>query len=166
VIRAAALGERRSDRGFTLLELLVVLAVLALTAAVMLPALTGGDGVELRTTAREVAAALRYARSRALTENRDAAFEVDVEANRMTSAGVRSRRIPAGVALGLYTARSELIGERAGAIRFFPDGSSTGGRVTVAARSAAAVAYYVDVDWLTGGVRVLEGAPPEPGARP
>ena len=40
-----------------------------------------------------------------------------------------------------------------GAIRFFPDGSSTGGRVTLMVGERS---YAVDVDWLTGRVRVLE----------
>jgi general secretion pathway protein H len=50
--------------GFTLLELLVVLAILALAAAIALPTLTSpSDGVRLRSAAGEIAAALRAARA-------------------------------------------------------------------------------------------------------
>ena len=43
---------------------------------------------------------------------------------------------------------------------FFPDGSSTGGRITLRSEVSA---YRVDVDWLTGQVRVHAGAVDEPG---
>ena len=56
--------------------------------------------------------------------------------------------------LKLYTAQSEIVDDRRGAIRFYPDGSSTGGRVTVAAGERR---LLVDVDWLTGRVSIKEG---------
>jgi general secretion pathway protein H len=42
--------------------------------------------------------------------------------------------------------------EAAGSIRFFPDGSSTGGRVMIAAGNEK---LSVDVNWLTGRVSIL-----------
>ena len=41
--------------------------------------------------------------------------------------------------------------DKVGAIRFYPDGSSTGGRITVASGERK---YLVDVDWLTGRVSI------------
>ena len=43
--------------------------------------------------------------------------------------------------------------ERQGSIRFFPDGGSNGGRITVASGERK---YEVDVDWLTGRVAILD----------
>jgi general secretion pathway protein H len=43
--------------------------------------------------------------------------------------------------------------ERRGAIRFYPDGSSTGGRITV---TFGRTQYLVDVDWLTGRVSITD----------
>ena len=51
--------------------------------------------------------------------------------------------------------------EARGAIRFFPDGSSTGGRITL---STDRLAYLVDVDWLTGKIHLLEADPEAAGA--
>ena len=41
--------------------------------------------------------------------------------------------------------------DKRGAIRFYPDGSSTGGRITV---SSGERKFLVDVDWLTGRVSI------------
>ncbi|MEH6874543.1 MAG: GspH/FimT family pseudopilin, partial [Candidatus Competibacter sp.] len=57
------------------------------------------------------------------------------------------------VALKLYTARSELLDNTTGSIRFFPDGSSTGGAITV---GGAKLAYRINVDWLTGAIAIVE----------
>ena len=52
---------------------------------------------------------------------------------------------------GYFVQRSEVEEGNRGRIRFFPDGSSTGGRVTLTSDERL---YHVDVDWLTGQVRV------------
>lgn len=144
---------RISARGFTLLELMVVLAILAALSVVVLPAITGGSGVELRAATRDLAAALRHARSEAMMRNAPATLILDVEARRFRiSTDQRVRALPHRLRYALYTARSELLGTHTGAIRFFADGSSTGGRITVSVpRGPRAV---IDVDWLTGRVHI------------
>ena len=62
-------------------------------------------------------------------------------------------RCRAGLELKLFTAQSDIISEHRGAIRFYPDGGSTGGRVTLAAGERK---FEVDVDWLTGRVAILD----------
>jgi len=57
--------------------------------------------------------------------------------------------LPSRLDLSLFTAQSELVRDQTGSIRFFPDGSSTGGRVTLAAGDSK---LAVDVDWVTGRV--------------
>jgi general secretion pathway protein H len=53
--------------------------------------------------------------------------------------------------LKLLTAQTEVESDHRGSIRFYPDGSSTGGRITV---SSGERQYLVDVDWLTGRVAI------------
>lgn len=150
-------SRRRRERGFTLLELLVVLTVLALLVAVVPPLLSGAiPGAELRTATREVAAALRYARSRAITRGEDTTFHLDVKSRRYRISGVRRDfGLPSDLDISVYGAASASPDDSTGGIRFFPDGSSTGGRIKVA---SAGRAYHVDVDWLLGRVRVRDGA--------
>jgi general secretion pathway protein H len=53
----------------------------------------------------------------------------------------------------LLTAQSELTEDGKGRIRFYPDGSSTGGRVTILRDTKE---WRVEVAWLTGEVRLEE----------
>lgn len=140
------------SRGYTLFEVLVALAIIGVVLAAI-PMLSGRRaGPETRAAAIEIATAMREARSDAITRFEPVAFQLDVEgrAYRVGSAGP-VRRLPPGLELALYTARSELSGETAGSIRFFPDGSATGGRVTLTQDGQQ---YVVAVDWLTGAVAV------------
>jgi general secretion pathway protein H len=90
-------GSVRPATGFTLLEVLVVLVVLAVAAALTLPAIRRGtEGVRLRTEAGRVAAVLREARQRAVRERQPTrvALEEDRQAVVLSSdAGERLRRV-------------------------------------------------------------------------
>lgn len=154
-------ATRRPASGFTLLEILLVLAILAIGAALTLPALVRPSGTELRTATGSVAAGLRRARDAAVNTQHPTTLSVDLPARQFRVSGEAGyRQLPPRIALSLFTARSQLEDERRGRIRFFPDGSSTGGRVTL---SSGERRYHVDVDWLTGQVRVYgEGAAPAP----
>ncbi|MGI9333754.1 MAG: GspH/FimT family pseudopilin [Gammaproteobacteria bacterium] len=144
----------RASGGFTLLELMVVLAILAMTAAFVVPAITSGSSTELTAGARSLVSALRHAREQAITSGRSNAVTIDVDRRAFTSGpGNRTRNFGDKVKVSLFTARSERLGEGQGAIRFFPDGSSTGGRVTLTLQK---LEVAVDVDWLTGRVRLYD----------
>jgi general secretion pathway protein H len=149
--------NRNSNRasGVSLLELLVVLAILALAAGMVLP--TFGNGVptsELRSAARQLAAGLRVARSEAVAQKRETFLTVDLEGRRFKiDRQVREYPLPSRIGLKLFTAQNDIVNEKVGAIRFFPDGGSNGGRITVAAGERK---YEVDVDWLTGRVAIYE----------
>ena len=146
----------RAQRGFTLLELMLVL-VIAAASYVLVIRFTGSgvSGAELKSAARTVAAGLRAARSDAIATQDSASLMLDLERRVIQVSGShRPYALPDRVDLKLYTAQSEIVDERQGAIRFYPDGSSTGGRVTIASKERQ---FLVDVDWLTGRVTIKEG---------
>ena len=146
----------RAQRGFTLLELMLVL-VIAAASYVLVIRFTGSgvSGAELKSAARTVAAGLRAARSDAIATQDSASLMLDLERRVIQVSGThRPYALPDRVDLKLYTAQSEIVDEKQGAIRFYPDGSSTGGRVTVASKERQ---FLVDVDWLTGRVTIKEG---------
>jgi general secretion pathway protein H len=146
---------RTGNRGFSLLELLVVLLIMAGVAALVVPQFSTMTTLAgLRSNTRELASALRAARSDALARHREVALMVDVQNRTYGIAGASQvKPLRREVELKLLTAHTEIVDANAGAIRFFPDGSSTGGRITLA---AAARSYVVDVDWLTGRVQIHE----------
>ncbi len=146
------------QQGFTLLELLVVLAIIGVML-LFIPGfvLRSQPGLDVEAAARGIADALREARSEAVLRNRDQLFALDVEERLFrTGAGRRPVRLDRSIEVTFQTARAELIGESIGQIRFFPDGSSTGGRIGLARSGREAT---VTVDWLTGAVRVDHAAP-------
>lgn len=141
------------------MELLVVLAILVVVLTVVPPMVSAAfPGVELKGTARQVAAGLRSARERALATRSDAIFEIDVEEHwfRLAEGAERRTQIPERLAVHLVTADQELSSESRGGIRFFADGSSTGGRVSV---SYGERGYDIGVDWLTGRIRIQQTQP-------
>lgn len=146
---------RRPSRGFTLLEVLVVLALLAMTYALVPPLFAvGGSTAELKAAARQLAAGLRKTRIQAIIEKKEASLTVDVNARKFQLSGEpKSHSLPGKAELTVFTAQSEVVADKTAAIRFFPDGSSTGGRVTIAMGKRK---FLVDVDWLTGKVAILD----------
>jgi general secretion pathway protein H len=143
------------EGGVTLLELMIVLTIMAFVAAIVLPMLGGGVSTsELKSAAREVAAGLRYARGQAIVQRGEAFLVLDVDARTFTlPPDTRVHKLPDKMDIKLFTAQRDLVAEKVGAIRFFPDGGSNGGRITLAAGERK---FDVDVDWLTGRVAILE----------
>lgn len=141
--------------GFTLIELLVVLVIMAMAYTLAAPMISSGvSGTELKASARQLAAGLRKARSEAIAHRREATMSVDLDGHHFQLSGdQRVYRLPKSVAVQLFTAQSELVNGNVGAIRFFPDGGSTGGRITVTSHDRK---YDVDINWLTGQVAILD----------
>jgi general secretion pathway protein H len=140
-------------RGFTLIEIIVVLAIAVTVMAVVGSVMFRGASVhDLKAAARTLASGLRQAQSTAMVTKRDAILTLDVESREyFLPNDKRAHKLPDGLELKLFTAQSEAESEKRGAIRFYPDGSSTGGRITV---SAGERKFLVDVDWLTGRVAI------------
>jgi general secretion pathway protein H len=141
----------RGSRGFTLLELAVVLLVLGLAAAVVAPPMGRSlESIRLRAEVAGVASFLRAARERAITR-RDA-LEVAIEADGhalvlRASDGAEGFRAVRRLAPSL---RIEADPPRGPALTFLAYGASTGGRFRLAAPGP--VVYLVTVEPLTGRV--------------
>ena len=139
--------------GFTILEVIVVLVIGAIAYSLILGVpMRGASVYDLKSSARTLASGLRQAQTTAMATWRDTVLTLDMEAKEFVVPGVAdAKRLPQAVDLKLYNAQSEVASEKRGSIRFYPDGSSTGGRITV---SAGERKYLVDVDWLTGRVTI------------
>jgi general secretion pathway protein H len=145
------------DAGFTLVELLIVIAIMAFLMTLGVIQLTGAQGkAELNAGAREIAAALRETRNHAITFGRREAFVLDTSSGTYR-AGDESvpHRLPQGVRSSLVTTTQERIDQVVGRIQFFADGSSTGGGVRLARGSRQS---DVHVDWLSGRISTDDGS--------
>ena len=149
------------QRGFSLLEVLVVIVIIGLSYA-LLPKMfySGVSGAELRSNVRAVATGLRLARDAAINSRREAVLTLDLDQRSFTVQNdTRVHKLNETLDVKLYTSQADLITEKVGAIRFYPDGSSNGGRVTMAAGERA---FEVDVDWLTGHVTINDKISADP----
>ena len=137
-----------------MIELLVSLAILGLAVTLIAgykPPWSRGLG--LRATASELAAGLRLARSEAILSNRPVAFGLDVLGHRYRVGAATPRPLPVNLSVELLTISGEARSDREGDIRFNPDGSSTGGRISL---TDGPRRIGVGVDWLTGRVSVAD----------
>lgn len=147
---------RRAARGFTLVEILAVVALIALALAVVSVSVGGGlKGAKVKAASRDLVAALRYTRGQAIVKREAQTLSVDVEQRRYKAPNKKWVELPKDMTMKLFTARSELEEEGVGRIRFFPDGSSTGGHIDLVRDEAV---WRVEVLWLTGEVSLHEGA--------
>ena len=148
------MGVRRAP-GFTLIELVVVLAILGLAYALVPPLFASARATtELKGATRQLAAGLRQARNYAVTKRAEAVLTLNVEKRDFTVSGdARTYSLPRQLQLKMVTAQREVIDDKIAAIRFYADGSSNGGRITLTAGERS---FEVDVNWLTGRVAIFD----------
>jgi general secretion pathway protein H len=150
--------NRPFEAGFSLIELMVVMILVVGLFGLIGGSLSRSVGAaELRNEVRAVIAGMRHTRGQAIVTKSEQLFRVDADALSWQAAGRDPQRLPEGLDITLTTARSELTGENAGGIRFYPDGSSTGGSVLL---SVGEREWHVTVGWLTGEI---SQEPPEDG---
>ncbi|RIZ67644.1 MAG: type II secretion system protein GspH [Methylococcales bacterium] len=146
-------GVDNKTKGFTLLELMIVLFIMVLGFSVVgINLSSGNDATALKAASRDIASALRFARGEALISHQ----EMTVNFNLIQNTYTVSRRdkiyaISKSIGVTLVTAKRELTEEGMGRVRFFPDGSSTGGRITLKKNK---LTWQLDINWLTGQVEL------------
>jgi general secretion pathway protein H len=142
---------RSAFRGFSLIEVMLVLVIAALLMGVVATSLT--EGPVLRKTAREVATSLRHARSVAILQRQEVVWSMDIQSKQFWVSMADSRRdLHPSIEAKINTAASEVASASQGNIRFYPDGSSTGGSVELAAKGQS---FKVNVEWISGRISLL-----------
>ena len=140
----------RSSRGFSLIEIVAVIFLIALAVgAVSISFSKSMSGAKVQAATRDMIAALRYTRGQAIVKGKESTFDLDIANNSYQAPGRSMVQLPKNMRLALYTADQEIINETTGRIRFFPDGASTGGHISVLMER---VEWRINVDWLTGAV--------------
>lgn len=141
-------------RGFTLIEVLVVLLLASLMLLLVPPLFSGSVmRVSMNSTTDQMASSLRRARSRAVAHARSVPWILDLQ-DKYYQIGEQgnAKYLDDEIKISLTTARSEVQEEGVkAAIRFYPDGGATGGEISL---KRGDIDKTISVDWLTGRVNV------------
>ncbi|MDD5214528.1 MAG: GspH/FimT family pseudopilin [Methylococcales bacterium] len=144
----------RSNAGFTLLELIIVLGIMVLGfGAVAVNMSAGNDSMALKAAARDLASGLRYVRSQAMISHAQAALNFNLSDNSYSLTGQNKiYHLAEDIDVTISTAKEDLHNGTA-QLRFFPDGSSIGGRVTLEKNK---LSQEININWLTGHVTIAQ----------
>ena len=147
-VRSVKYVKHRKSGGFTLVEVMVVMVIIALIMGLVATSMSRSvSAAEARAASRKLVASLRYTRARAIIDKAEQVFLVDTENRSYKAPGRDKVELPEGVDLTITTASSELVSDALSGIRFFPDGGSTGGHIELTVKGRE---YRVNVAWLTG----------------
>jgi general secretion pathway protein H len=145
-------SKMKIQRGFTLLEIVIVVAMIALIMGLSAYVLSRQlPGQQLRNASKEIAAELRFTKTQALISGQPQTFSINVQTKEWAGPKKRGGTLPSALEVIATTARNEQPKDDVAAIKFFPDGASTGGRIILKRNSAM---WAVNVNWLTGNVTV------------
>ena len=142
-----------NSQGFSLIEVMLVLALGALLMGVVATSLHTGP--TFRQATREISTSLRQARAQALLHQQVVVWKMDTKAKYYWLEGNHvdktDKILATDIEAKINTAASEVYGLGQGGIRFFPDGSSTGGSVELLFKQQT---VKINVEWITGRVSV------------
>lgn len=143
---------------FTLLELIVVMLILCVTAAMVAPSLRGSnESLTTKNAAAHIVALCHYARTRAITEGRIYRLNIDVKARscwlttqkdgadtRLLNDLNQTYTMPEGAALAFNPADIAPASAQRSYIRFFPGGAQDVATLTVTDRAGSTVTLRCD----------------------
>ena len=144
----------RSQNGFTLLETVCVLAIVALLAAVLLPAFPRGTSRQrLEAYAVATASLLTADRNAAVRRQMQVSTDVDASARSVRSGATgRAVKIPGDVVFDVVLPKFCNHRPAFSTVEFLPSGMSCGGSILLTRPGAG---YEIRVNWLTGAVEIV-----------
>jgi general secretion pathway protein H len=154
MVRAVLLALRswNVDRGagFTLIEVIAVILIIALVASLAVTMMPGTGRAGLKALTLQTASLLRRERLGAILTGRDREVSLDGERRVLVGDGGDIVALPRDIVLDILGADALWSGRQA-VVRFHPDGASTGAVLKLSREKAE---YEIRVNWYTGGVAI------------
>ena len=153
----------KNPRGFTLLEIILVLVFIGVIAGLTTPfVMSTLDRVKLQAETRKINSALRYARSEAITRKIVTTFNANINnrqywiSNKKKKQSSVTKTLDPGFLMSHVTSNEETIEDGTFTINFYPRGNSTGGAIRVAKVSPGKsdASYEITIDPITGNSRI------------
>ncbi len=154
------------EGGFTLLEVILSIIIIATVLTVTLPSISRGTAVfRLRATGRDLVNTMRYAREKAVTEQQEMRVVVEKGNQKILLTnelgdGARTLELPNQIRIVRLALAGEEIREGPLVIRFLPNGSAESAEIQVASERGSQLRVVTDA--ITGGARLMpvsEGGP-------
>ena len=153
--------------GFTLLELTLVMFFMALIAGLSTPfVMETLDRMELQTSARKVASALRYARSEAIASKKPVVFSGNLDRNQFWVTQGHNNETPKITSLTdpirldhfINEGEANFVRDDEFTVTFFPQGNSSGGLIGMNINeSRNSENYYaISIDPITGKTKIKQ----------
>ena len=146
----------QKQTGFTLIEVIVVMVMIAVLGGMVASSMTDSlRKAKIRAVSKNLVSAMRYTRGQAVVKHEQKTITFNVEDKTYQAPRKKVVHIPDEIDINVYTADSEVADETTGSIRFFSDGSSTGGWVKLTHKNKI---WKINVNWLTGEIAMIEGS--------
>jgi general secretion pathway protein H len=140
----------RSKAGFTLIEVVAVMLIIALVSSLSVTMMPGTGRARLKALTLETAALLRRERLGAMLTGREREVSLDGKRRVMVGESGDVVAIPHDVIVDILGVNEQWEG-RAAVVRFYPDGASSGAVVRLSREKAE---YEIRINWYTGGVAI------------
>ena len=147
-----------NNHGFTLLELIVVILIIALVMGVSYPSLERGSSIlNLQTASRDILNTFRFARERAVSEQASMLLLINRNERRFELANIlgepmRSYTLPSGVYIQKLTRAGNEVNDEVLAVRFAPNGNLENVAIRIASDGGRRMQIISDP--LGGGARI------------
>lgn len=150
----------RGRKGFTLIEMAVVLVIIAIGITLAVPMIEGGfETREVRRAARQIAATMHHVRGEALATSTPQELVIDPDRNSIATTEWGRWVILTDRAVIERVDGGNPVGDGAVQILFFPNGSTSGADIVVASRNdRTRNRLHISLDPLVGTVRVEDAA--------
>ncbi len=150
----------QTQHGFTLIELIATITLMALVFAAAPAAYEKiRDAMSFRAAVSDTTSALKRARVAAVLQGRPVELAVLLDQHQLQTPGEKTVTIDSRITLDMHGVIS-LTHPDVPVFRFYPDGSATGGSITLTSPSGRA--QRIDIDWFTG--QLLLSQPPTEAA--